>query len=78
MTDDNPAPRVLGRSDDDERDLWFAKFLAGTEWHGYPADLARRGRHDAPPAAVARDWCIGGHIRRTTLSKLIQGKRCNP
>jgi hypothetical protein len=71
-------PEVLGRSADRQRALWFAKFVRGSAWHGYPADLARRANRDAPSRAVARDWHVRGHIRRQTLSKLVQGKVCNP
>src|SRR5262249_34493156 len=77
--DDDGTPGDLGRSDDGERELWFAKFVADRPpWHGYPGDLKRRGRHDAPTRRVVTEWYRQGHIRKATFNKLIQGKQCAP
>jgi hypothetical protein len=75
---DSPLAQNLGLSHDQTRSLWFAKFCGGSSWHGYPADLGRRGRYDAPPGAVAREWRDRGHIRRATLNKLARGVECTP
>jgi len=77
--DDSGKPSWLGHSFDNQCPLWFAKFVGVRElWHGYPADLKRRGRADAPNARVAFDWWRRGHIRKATFSKLRQGKKCVP
>ncbi len=71
--------RMLGVSDDGDRDLWWAKFVGKTApWHGYPADLRRRQEADIPPITIRREWFKRDYISKPALAKLGRKQPCKP
>jgi hypothetical protein len=73
-----PDPQVLGRSADNVRDLYIAKFVGGTparRWHGYPIDH-QRSPSDIPSMLVLRSWLDGGLLRPVQIRRLARGQPC--
>lgn len=69
----------LGRSADGKKNLFIAKFVDGDknqQWHGYPADHSVKVC-DIPDDDVLHDWMKNKLLKRSKISKIIQGKPCS-
>ncbi|WP_445150953.1 hypothetical protein [Baekduia sp. Peel2402] len=77
---ENGEPALeLGVSADGERQLWWAKFVGKrVPWHGYPADIVRRQRGDAPEVRILREWHKQGHISKLAIDRVLRKKPCRP
>jgi hypothetical protein len=70
---------ILGVSQDHDRPLFVAKFLANAAprfWHGYPADH-QRNPQDIPDDRILSDWMTSGLLTSAKVRKLTRGQPCN-
>jgi hypothetical protein len=75
----NERPEVLGESQDRERKLFVAKFVASAApvvWHGYPADHQRHPQ-DVPESRILSAWESSGLLAAAKITKLLKGKPCS-
>src|SRR5258707_9647087 len=61
------------------RNLFIAKFIdsnINSNWHGYPADPARKTRGDIPPGHIVQLWANAQYIRPALVHKIVSGQLC--
>lgn len=64
--------RLLGYSSKHD-ELFLAKFVGDTTWHGYPANI-RENIHDRPAHPILMDWLAKQLLHKYQVSRIKQGK----
>ncbi len=73
----NYSNSILGVNTQNE-DVQIAKFVDSSnnqQWHGYPVDY-RKSVYDRPKSTILKDWVNQGIIKKTDMSKILNGKGC--